>query len=74
MACSYVNEYHIKENDTLMIVGQIEHIFIQNEILEKDGWLQLEKGGIVAINGLEGYALPKHLDRFPYAQPNLKQK
>ena len=74
LACSYVNEYHIEENDTFMIVGQIEHIFIQNEILEKDGWLQLEKGGIVAINGLEGYALPKHLDRFPYARPNLKQK
>ena len=31
LACSYVNEYHIEENDTLMIVGQIEHIFIQNE-------------------------------------------
>ena len=74
LACSYLNEYHIEENDTLMIVGQIEHIFIQNEILEKDGWLQLEKGGVVAINGLEGYAIPKHLDRFPFARPNLNEK
>jgi flavin reductase (DIM6/NTAB) family NADH-FMN oxidoreductase RutF len=29
MGCSYVNEYYIKENDTLMIVGQIEHLFIE---------------------------------------------
>ena len=43
---------------------------VENAIKNK----QIKKGGIVVINGLEGYALPKHLDRFPYARPNLKQK
>ena len=31
LGCRYLNEYHIKENDTSMIVGQIEHIFIDEE-------------------------------------------
>jgi flavin reductase (DIM6/NTAB) family NADH-FMN oxidoreductase RutF len=74
LACSYLNEYHIKENDTLMIVGQIEHIFMKDEMLENDGWIDLEKGGVVSINGLEGYALPKLLERFPYARPKVKNE
>tara|TARA_B100000768_G_C11240409_1_gene359263 strand:- start:230 stop:856 length:627 start_codon:yes stop_codon:yes gene_type:complete len=74
LACSYVNEYHIEENDTTMIIGQIEHVFVENEMLEEDGWIQLETGGVIAVNGLEGYTLPKHLERFPYARPKLKKQ
>jgi flavin reductase (DIM6/NTAB) family NADH-FMN oxidoreductase RutF len=69
MGCSYVNEYYIKENDTLMIVGQIEHLFIKDDMLHEDGWVQLDKGGVVTINGLDGYAIPKLIERFPYQRP-----
>ena len=69
IACRYVNDYLIKENDTLLVVGAIEHLFIQNEMLHEDGWVQLDKGQVVAINGLDGYALPKLLARLPYARP-----
>lgn len=74
LGCTYVNEYHIKENDTLMIVGQIEHVFIKDEMLLEDGWVQLDKGGIVTINGLDGYALPKLLERYPYARPKTNKE
>ena len=73
MGCTYVNEYHIKENDTLMLVGQVEHIFMEDEMLLEDGWVQLDKGGVVAINGLDGYALPKLLERYPYARPKTQE-
>ena len=69
LGCRYLNEYHIKENDTLMIVSKIEHIYLANELLQEDGWVQLEKGNVVSINGLDGYTLPKLLERFPYARP-----
>jgi flavin reductase (DIM6/NTAB) family NADH-FMN oxidoreductase RutF len=69
IACRYVNDYLIKENDTLLVVGAIEHLFIQNEMLHQDGWVQLDKGQVVTINGLDGYALPKLISRFPYARP-----
>lgn len=71
IACRYVNDYHIKENDTLLVVGAIEHLFVQDELLGEDGWLQLDKGEIVTINGLDGYALPKLIERFPYARPKI---
>ena len=72
LGCRYLNEYQIKENDTSIIVGQIEHIFIDEEMLLEDGWVQLDKGGVVAINGLDGYAIPKLIERFTYARPKLK--
>ena len=71
LLCSYENEYLIKENNTLLIVGMIQELFIDEGLLLEDGWVQLDKGKIVSINGLDGYALPQLLDRFPYARPKF---
>lgn len=69
IACRYVNDYLIQENDTRLVVGSIEELYINEEMLLDDGWIQLDKGEIVTINGLEGYALPQLIERFPYARP-----
>ncbi|MEQ9309032.1 MAG: flavin reductase [Balneolaceae bacterium] len=69
IGCSYQNEYYLKENDCLFIIGAIQHIYIDESIQSEDGWLNLEKAGTITASGLDGYALPKILDRFSYAQP-----
>jgi flavin reductase (DIM6/NTAB) family NADH-FMN oxidoreductase RutF len=69
IACRYVNDYLIKENDTLLVVGAVEHIFVKDEMLLEDGYVQLDKGEVVTVNGIDGYALPQLLARFPYARP-----
>lgn len=74
MGCRYVNEYHIKENDTILIVAEIEHLYFEEGIQMPDGWLRLEDAETVAINGLDGYALPALLDRFHYARPGKEIK
>ncbi len=70
IGCSYVNEYHIEENDTLLIIGAIEQLYIQDHLIHEDGWVQLDKADTVATIGLDGYALPTLLDRFQYAKPD----
>ncbi|MSP85626.1 MAG: flavin reductase [Flavobacteriaceae bacterium] len=72
--CKYLNEYYIQENDTIHIIASIEHIYYNENMEHKDGWLQLDKGNVVAINGLDGYCLPKLVDRFEYARPNIETK
>lgn len=72
--CKYVNEYYIKENDTIHVIGSIEALFYDENLKSDDGWLQLEKGNVVAINGLDGYCLPKLIDRFEYARTNYTTK
>jgi len=70
IGCKMVNNYFIKENNCRLIVGEIEHLFYENYIQQKDGWLDLEKAQSVAINGLDAYAETQLLDRFAYARPN----
>jgi flavin reductase (DIM6/NTAB) family NADH-FMN oxidoreductase RutF len=72
--CKYMNEYYIKENDTIHIIASIEHVYYNENMEHKDGWLQLDRGNVVAINGLDGYCLPKLVDRFEYARPNIETK
>ena len=70
--CKYVNEYYIKENDTIHVIASIENLFFEEELEHKDGWLQIDKGNVVALNGLDGYCLPKLLDRFQYARQDIR--
>ncbi|NNT70607.1 flavin oxidoreductase [Flavobacterium sp. IMCC34852] len=74
LLCKYLNEYEIKENNTIHIIASIEEIYFKEAILHEDYWLQLDKADVVTVNGLDGYCLPKVLDRFDYARPHLKTK
>lgn len=65
----YVNEYVIEENDTILIVGNIEHLHITDAILETDGFINLAKAETATINGLDGYAIPQQQTRYPYQRP-----
>lgn len=69
--CKYVNEYYIKENDTIHVIASIENLFFEEELEHQDGWLQIDRGNVVALNGLDGYCLPKLVDRFEYARKEI---
>jgi flavin reductase (DIM6/NTAB) family NADH-FMN oxidoreductase RutF len=74
LLCNYVNEYTIKENNTIHIIASIESIFVQDTLLQDDYWIQLDQGNVVAINGLDGYAQTKLIERYAYARPNQPVK
>jgi flavin reductase (DIM6/NTAB) family NADH-FMN oxidoreductase RutF len=69
LICKYQNEYNIKENGTILVVASIEDIYFNEELVSDSGFLQLDKGGVVTVNGCDGYALPSLLDRFEYQRP-----
>lgn len=74
IGCRYLNHYSIVENETILVVAAIEQLFFPEKVMLEDGWLNLEVAGTVAINGLDGYALPSLLDRFQYARPGEETK
>ncbi|EGV43873.2 flavin reductase [Bizionia argentinensis JUB59] len=69
MHMEFVEEYYIKANDTILVIGKIIELFIQNDLLEADGFVNLSKGQIAAINGLDGYAIPLLKNRLDYQRP-----
>ena len=72
IGCRYQNEYEIFENGCLLIIGAIEHIYLPDEIVHEDGWVQLDAVNTISTVGLDGYALPKLIERLSYARPNEK--
>lgn len=74
MGCKYINEYVIKENDCRLIIGEIQHLLVEEGIQSKDGFLDLAKAKSVGIIGLDGYVKTELIDRFAYARPNQQIK
>ena len=62
-------EHHFKINGTIMIIGEIIELYIKEELLKDDGFIDLSEGKITAINGLDGYTIPKLKTRLPYQRP-----
>ncbi len=71
LLCKYVNEYEIKENGTIQIIASIEKIYVDELLLQDDGFIQLDLGKVVSINGLDGYSVFQLVKRLPYARPIL---
>ena len=65
----YVGEYNIKENGTILVLGEIQGLYINQDIISDDGFLNLSKASIATINGLDGYAFPKLKERLEYQRP-----
>jgi len=72
--CKFVNEYNIKENGTIHLIASIENIFYDEGLKHKHGWLQLDKGKVIALNGTDGYFLPKLINRFQFAEQDIPTK
>ena len=69
IAMKYVEEYPIKANNTILVVGKIIGLYINDALVEDDGFINLSKAKVAAINGLDGYVIPKNKVRFGYQRP-----
>jgi flavin reductase (DIM6/NTAB) family NADH-FMN oxidoreductase RutF len=57
----------IQSNDTRLIVGEIQHILIDDEIVEADGQLDLEIAHDVCVTGLNQYSSVSKFKKLPAA-------
>ena len=60
----------LKINGTIIVIGQIEHVYFPNNCLCSDGFLDIERAGTIAGSGLDSYHTTKRLNRLTYAKPN----
>ncbi|MDO1500367.1 flavin reductase family protein [Winogradskyella maritima] len=65
----YVEEHHLKINGTIFVIGEIQNVYIQDDLLQDDGFIDLSMGNVATINGLDGYAIPKLEKRLAYQRP-----
>ena len=56
-------------NNTTLIIGEIKHIYIPDNCLSKDGFVDIEKANTITCSGLDSYHKTFQLDRLSYAKP-----
>jgi len=69
MKMKFIEEVYIKSNDVLMVVAEIDQLYVHDELLQEDGFVNLSVGKVATINGLDGYAVPELKTRFGYQRP-----
>lgn len=68
----YINSYNIKENNTILVVGEIQHVLMAEDFSFKDGSLDLQTAGSLTGTGLNGYYKTEKIGRLSYAKAGVE--
>ncbi|WP_245579217.1 flavin reductase family protein [Algoriphagus mannitolivorans] len=74
VGCKLVESQTLKVNKTVLVIGSIEHIFLEEKGVRKDGSLDLNALETVSVTGLDEYHLGKKLSRLEYPKPHVAPK
>jgi len=64
-------EILIKSNNTILVIGRVVEIIINEDFLTEDYFIDLGKSKSVTVQGLETYYSANLIATLPYAKPNL---
>ena len=65
-----IREQRIPENDTILVIGEIRHVILDDSLISDDGFIDLEKAQIICGSSLDSYHEAKKLARLSYAKPD----
>jgi flavin reductase (DIM6/NTAB) family NADH-FMN oxidoreductase RutF len=63
-----VEQHPIAFNETIFVVGKVIETFVPKEIIEADGFVNLEMANSLTTSGLDTYYETKKLERLAYAR------
>jgi len=58
-------------NNTLMVVGRINHILCEPQAIKDDGYIDIQCLDTVMVSGLDSYHTGSRLSRLSYAKPGM---
>lgn len=61
-------------NDTFLVIGQIQEVKLEDDIVLPDGFLSLDRAASLCSNGIDGYYSTSLIDRYEYAKPGVPGK
>lgn len=62
----------IKVNNTFLVIGKLQSVALEEDILLPDGFLELDKASSICSNGIDAYYSTQLIDRYEYAKPGVK--
>ena len=70
LGIEFKEKIDISINNTALIIGEIKQIYIPENCLSQDGFVDIEKANSITCSGLDSYHKTVQLDRLSYAKPN----
>lgn len=70
MGVEFKEKLDIAINNTTMIIGEIVQIYLPENCLNEDGFIDIEKANTITCSGLDSYHKTIQLDRLSYAKPD----
>ncbi len=64
-----IREISIEENGTILLINRFENIICPENIIGRDGFVNLEMAGSLTCSGLDSYHTTKQISRLSYAKP-----
>ncbi len=64
----------IKHNNTFFVIGAIQNVYLPEEIVNKDGFINIEIAGSIASLGVDGYYKCSPIARYEYAKVGEETK
>jgi flavin reductase (DIM6/NTAB) family NADH-FMN oxidoreductase RutF len=68
MGMTFKERHVIQTNQTVLVVGQIRELIIEDGLLKSDGFLNLEEAEMLTMLGLDSYHTTNSLKRMEYAK------
>jgi len=65
----YESKIEIPVNGTILVIGSIETIELDNHLIAEDGFVDLTKADVLGCIGLDAYFEPNKVSRLSYAIP-----
>ena len=59
----------IHHNKTFLVIGTITGVFLEEGLVQTDGFIDVQKAGSVASLGIDGYYATTPIARYEYAKP-----
>jgi flavin reductase (DIM6/NTAB) family NADH-FMN oxidoreductase RutF len=74
MSMKFIEEIYVPSNNVMLVVAQIQELYVKDELLQNDGLINLSLGNVATINGLDTYAIPKFKKQLTYQRPKEIKK
>jgi flavin reductase (DIM6/NTAB) family NADH-FMN oxidoreductase RutF len=70
LGIEFKEKLEISINNTTLIIGEIIQIYVPENCMYDDGFIDLEKANTITCSGLDSYHKTIQLDRLSYAKPD----
>jgi flavin reductase (DIM6/NTAB) family NADH-FMN oxidoreductase RutF len=70
VGCTLSEVQTLQINGTIMVIGEIAHVYVEESAVGADGFISLDVLGTVTVSGLDAYHVGQKLGRLSYAKPH----